>query len=84
MRGVLLCCALLAGCSSTTLKKAGESCTASSECANGLLCDLAMKQPVCSGKSSLDAPPPTVDAARGDAKPVDAKPVDAPPDTPAD
>ena len=84
MRGVLLGCALLFGCSSTTVKREGQQCSASSECASGLLCDLAMKPAVCAGKSSLDAPPAMVDAARVDARPIDAKPIDAPPDTPAD
>lgn len=77
MRGVLLCCALLVGCSSTSLKRVGEACNASSECATGLLCDLAMKPAVCADKGSLDAPPPMVDGPRVDAKPIDAKPIDA-------
>ncbi len=78
MRGLLLCCALLGACSSTSLKRAGESCTASSECASGLLCDLAMKPAVCADKGSLDAPPAMmIDARKLDAKPVDARPVDA-------
>jgi len=86
MRGLLFCCALLGACSSTSLKRAGESCSASSECASGLLCDLAMKPAVCADKGSLDAPPPMADAAPVDAM-VDAKPIDAPPmgsDAPAD
>lgn len=82
MRGVLLCCALLAACSSTSLKRAGESCTASSECASGLLCDLAMKPAVCADKGSLDAARPMVDGG-ADARRVDAK-VDAAVDAPAD
>ncbi len=80
MRGLLLCCALLGACSSTSLKRAGESCSASSECASGLLCDLALKPAVCADKGSLDAPPPMVDGPRA----VDARPIDAPPDAPAD
>ena len=84
MRRVLLCCALLGACSSTSLKRAGEQCSASSECGNGLLCDLAMKPAVCADKGSLDAPPPMADGPRIDAKIVDAKPIDAPPDAPPD
>jgi len=75
MRGLVFCCALLGACSSTPLKRVGEACTASSECASGLLCDLAMKPAVCADKGSLDAPPPMVDGPR-----VDARPIDAPPD----
>ncbi|MBV8762428.1 MAG: hypothetical protein JO257_34410 [Deltaproteobacteria bacterium] len=88
MRRLLLCCALLGGCGSTSLKRQGEACSASSECAGGLLCDLAMKPAVCAGKSSLDAPPVMmIDARKLDAKPIDARPIDAPAvgsDAPAD
>jgi len=84
MRRLLFCCALLGACGSTSLKRQGESCSASSECASGLLCDLAMKPAVCADKGSLDAPPPTVDGPRVDAKPADARPIDAKPDAPPD
>jgi hypothetical protein len=83
MRGLVFCCALLGACGSTSLKRAGESCSASSECASGLLCDLAMKPAVCADKGSLDAPPPAVDGGI-DARMVDARPIDAPPDAPPD
>jgi hypothetical protein len=82
VRGLVLCC-VLAGCGSTAQKRAGESCTASSECAAGLLCDLAQKPAVCSDKGSLDAFVPLPDGSNAppiDAAP-DARPIDAPPDT---
>ena len=73
---------LLAGCGgSTSLKKAGESCTSSSECDPGLLCDTG--QHVCADKGSVDAAEP-IDAAMIDAQMNDAKPIDAKPDAPVD
>jgi hypothetical protein len=68
----------LGACGGNSLKKAGESCTASSECDKGLLCDTA--QHVCAGKGSVDAFVEPIDAPKGvDAKPIDAKPIDAKP-----
>jgi hypothetical protein len=78
---------LLVGCAENGLKKQGEACATSSECAAGLLCDLTAKQ--CSGSENtmnvdsgldgfvhppVDGTPPPIDAA------IDA-PIDAPPDT---
>ena len=90
MRTFALCLLLVTACGSSSLKKVGESCTASAECDNGLLCDLAKS--VCAGKLSVDAAVgqqpdgPTVDAPTqtGDAA-VDAMTAadaadDAPPD----
>lgn len=85
---------LLLGCGSTALKHAGDTCTASSECGPGLLCDMSKTPAVCAGMGVLpDAPPKPdgagdaqktpdarlVDAAKPDASP-DAAPADAPPD----
>lgn len=84
LRGLILCC-VLAGCGSSALKRAGESCTASSECDNGLLCDLGAQPPVCADKGSIDAAVPMPDGSDApvDAAP-DAPPIDAPPDAPPD
>ena len=82
LRGALLA-VLLTACGDQALKHAGQSCTASSECASGLLCDLTVHK--CAGMESVDAAI-SVDAAKADArriidapKPIDAA-VDAPPD----
>jgi hypothetical protein len=88
LRGLILCC-VLAGCGSSALKRAGESCTASSECDNGLLCDLGAQQPVCADKGSIDAAVPMPDADAGSDTPIDAAPdapppIDAAPDAPPD
>ena len=47
----LLLFVILAGCGSTSLKQAGESCVASSECDPGLLCDFGTHS--CAGMSTL-------------------------------
>ena len=81
---------VLVGCGSSAQKRAGESCSASSECASGLLCDLAQKPAVCSDKGSLDAfvAPPDGSNTPVDARAVDARTIDAPqdatPDAPPD
>jgi hypothetical protein len=72
MRLLVLALALvacLAACTGTNLsdRKAGQTCSTSSECENGLLCNLDKDPHVCAGMSSLDAPPP--DAA------IDAHPL---------
>lgn len=68
-----------AGCGDRVLKAAGEGCTASSECAAGLLCDFGQSPPVCAGNSTVaDAAGPGPDAPRlPDADPAapDAAPV---------
>ena len=78
---------LLATCGDPELgvKQAGETCSASSECAAALLCDLAKHQ--CAGKGTIDAAQPidapeqpVVDAAVDSPVP----PADAPPDAPPD
>ena len=58
--------AAVSACGGTSLKAAGEKCVASSECDQGLLCDLAQPTPVCAGSGATQ---PTVDAA------VDAHPL---------
>ena len=82
---LVLLAVLLTACGDQALKRAGESCTASSECDKGLLCDLAVHK--CAGMGSVDAAIPVdadkmmIDAKRMiDApRPIDAA-VDAPPD----
>jgi hypothetical protein len=77
MRRWLAFVVLLAACGTddTNTKKAGETCSASSECMTGLLCDLDKDPHVCSDMGSLDAGPP-------DAK-IDAHPLrDSAPDAP--
>ena len=91
---------LLAGCGNAALKRAGQTCSASSECDKGLLCDTGHSPPVCAGTSSggVDAAAKMPDAAKAtpdakktpDAPMIDAAKPDAPlPDaaidaTPAD
>jgi hypothetical protein len=79
---------VVAGCGSSTLKRAGETCTATSECDKNLLCDIARTPHVCADKGSIDAAVPdaatVTDARPADARPADARPLDAPPDAPAD
>lgn len=72
---------LVCACGSPTAKKAGQSCTSSSECDKGLLCDTA--QHVCAGMGSVDAAV-NVDGALVDGRPIDARPIDAPVDAPPD
>lgn len=81
-----------AACGGTSLKERGESCTASSECVEGLVCDLNVPMHVCQPTSTpIDAredPPDAdpdavpVDAPPGDGPPIDAPPIDARPDAP--
>ena len=87
MRGYLLWLAIgAAACGGDSLKRAGESCSASSECDTGLLCNFGAEPHTCENMGSLDAAEPTVDAPRThidaghvDAKPIDARPIDARP-----
>jgi hypothetical protein len=85
---------VLGACGDPALKAAGDSCFASSECADGLTCDFGQDPPVCAGMQTAqpdaapvpDAPPDQPDAAPvPDAPPgtPDAAPVpDAPPSPP--
>src|SRR5688572_10906941 len=87
---VCLCLCVAPGCKSATGAAAGEPCSASSECAAGLVCDFnAPGGAVCAGMLTPqpDAPPPDLPDAPPmiDAPPgtPDAPPVpDAPPGTP--
>jgi hypothetical protein len=74
---LLAWCAGLAGCGNPTVKAAGEACVASSECGEGLVCDLGHSPAVCAGMLSLDAAAPVVDAAATDAAMIDAAMIDA-------
>jgi hypothetical protein len=73
---------LLAGCGNAALKHAGQTCSASSECDKGLLCDTGQNPPVCAGTSSGTsdaAPMPDAAKAKADAKSTpDARKIDAP------
>ena len=92
MRGhwLLLAFSTALGCGGSSLKEAGEPCSASTECAAGLVCDFGRDPHVCATMSTAlpDAPvepavdaPPTPDAPPGA---PDARP-DAPlPDAPVD
>ncbi|MCX5740956.1 MAG: hypothetical protein NT062_00490 [Proteobacteria bacterium] len=71
----ILALAFVAACGSSSLKHAGESCVASSECDNGLLCDFGGH--VCANTGSLDAFTPPPDGGPIDASPVDGRPIDA-------
>ena len=80
MRAVSFVLALtLAACGGATPKAAGEECVASSECADGLVCDLGRTPAVCAGSLTavVDAPPAPVDAAEADAAAIDAPAIDA-------
>ena len=75
LRGLALA-VLLSACGDSTLKRMGEKCVSSSECAADLLCDSTRH--VCTGMSSVDASVMS-DASRVDAQPRDAAVmVDAP------
>ena len=94
MRNLALSIAVLGAvlgvsCGGNALKKNGDTCVASSECAAGLICDTGATPHICSGTSlidaaeEVDAPPITIiDAAGGqhdapaqaDAKLADAAP----------
>ncbi|MDB4956006.1 MAG: hypothetical protein JWO36_3575 [Myxococcales bacterium] len=78
---------VLVGCGSTSLKKAGDTCTSTSECDKNLLCDVAQTPHVCAAKGSLDAalvPDAAISDARPQDGPADARPLDARPDAPPD
>ena len=60
----------------TGLKQAGDTCSASSECDEGLVCDLGADPHVCAGMGT-PPPPPEVDAPPAGDGGVDAPPVDA-------
>ncbi|MDX2090646.1 MAG: hypothetical protein SFX73_22495 [Kofleriaceae bacterium] len=81
-------------CGGGSAKQQGEACVASSECAQGLLCDQVtrvcsmMGSPVVDAPQAADAPaddaPAVSDAPMADAR-VDAPPmIDAPVDAPID
>jgi hypothetical protein len=59
-RMLALAIVLFAGCpgNDTSVKKAGEPCMRTSECDEGLLCDLSVDPPVCSSQGVADAAPP--------------------------
>lgn len=79
----------LAACGERPVRSEGEACFASSECASGLVCDLAADPAVCRtmgsgpGPQPDGSPGPVVDAAPGtpDSAPAmpDASPIDAAP-----
>ncbi len=78
----------LAGCGDRPVKSEGEGCFASSECATGLVCDLAADPAVCRSMGSGPGPQPdgggpVVDAAPGQPDSAtaifDAAVFDAPP-----
>jgi hypothetical protein len=81
---VLAVAAVAIACGSSSLKRTGESCNASSECDTGLICDFGVHQ--CAATSSIDAAvPQDDDAAVGNDAPLvppDARVIDAPPDAP--
>ena len=60
----------MSSCRSDALRGLGETCTAATECAQGLLCDFQMNPPTCQGQGTpvpdapimIDAPPGTPDA----------------------
>ena len=89
----------IAACGGADLKRSGESCSASSECDRGLVCDFGREPHVCASTStqqedagpSDDADVVVIDGgpdARLDAPPdgrvIDAPPLDAPVDAAVD
>ena len=66
-------------CGGGSLKHAGDTCAASSECAAGLICDDGKTPHVCAGMGSLDAFVPEID---GPVSHVDAAPTDGTQPTP--
>lgn len=78
-RAVAAFALLLVGCGEPSLKAAGEECFASSECALGLVCDLAASPAVCSEEGTPpDVDAPVVDAPAVDAALLDGSLIDAP------
>lgn len=69
------------GCGGTTAKQLGEECVASSECADGLVCDFGRDPHVCASNVSVDAAAidadDTIDAAELDAATIDGRTIDA-------
>ena len=62
MRFVIVAVLLGLSCGGGSLKRAGETCAASSECAAGLICDDGKTPHVCAGMGSIDAFVPEIDA----------------------
>lgn len=81
--------ALSMSCGGGSAKQQGEACVATSQCAEGLLCDQVtrvcsmMGTPVVDASVAVDASdddaPTVTDAPMIDARPVDAPMIDAPP-----
>ncbi|HEY4239219.1 MAG TPA: hypothetical protein VGM88_05360 [Kofleriaceae bacterium] len=95
MRKALFALLFVAGCGDAALnsKTQGESCSASSECGAGLLCDFGQTPPVCAGMSSVpqpdaasdvDSPITPVDGPAVDSPAIDSPAIDAPPDAAPD
>jgi len=70
-------------CGGSSAKQAGETCVASSECGDGLVCDFGQTPAVCASMGTidaaeLDADPSLIDAAELDAAQTDGPaPIDA-------
>ena len=62
MRLLPLAAIVALSCGGGSLKRAGETCTASSECGAGLICDDGKTPHVCAGQGSVDAFVPELDA----------------------
>ena len=82
MRSTLLGLLLaLAACGGSSAKRSGESCFASSDCEDGLVCDMGREPNVCAPTSTMvDAAEP--DAGDDAAGPDSGMPADAGPDGP--
>ncbi len=82
MRSTLLGLLLaIAACGGSSAKRNGESCFASSDCEDGLVCDMGRDPQVCAPTSTMvDAAVP--DASDDAAVPDGSMPADARPDGP--
>lgn len=83
MRRALLLLILVSGCKESGGLAAGQPCTASSECAAGLVCDLNAVPPVCADMLSPGMPDADLTAPDAPLGTPDATPApDSPPGTP--
>lgn len=76
----------LAACGGSSAKRSGESCFASSDCEDGLVCDMGRDPNVCAPTSTImvdaAAPDASDDAGADAAGPDSSMPADASPDGP--
>jgi hypothetical protein len=73
---------VVAACGGSSAKSNGESCFASSDCEDGLVCDMGRDSPVCAPTSTMMVDAPMADAGDDAAGPDAPMTADAAPDGP--